>query len=83
MSAVLWIVVLCLAFAACRWSGRLFDGHYADKSELFAVALVAVSVLGPLVLGASSAKVWGLPTSMLLAVAVVGGLVLGRRRREV
>jgi len=80
MSGVLWIVVLGLAFAACRWSGRLFDGHYADKVELFAVALVAVSVLGPLVLGAASARLWGLSTGMLLVVAVGSGLLLGRRR---
>ena len=83
MSAVLWIVVLCLAFAACRWSGRLFDEHYADSAELFAVALVAVSVLGPLVLGVRSASAWGLPVGALLVVAVGGGLLLGRRRREV
>ncbi|AHG93704.1 hypothetical protein J421_6169 (plasmid) [Gemmatirosa kalamazoonensis] len=80
MSAILWIVVLGLAFAACRWSGRLFDGHYADKTELFAVALVALSVLGPLMLGAASARLWGLPTGMLLFLAVGGGLLLGRRR---
>jgi hypothetical protein len=80
MSAVLWIIVLGLAFAACRWSGRLFDGHYADTAELFAVALVAVSVVGPLLLGAASARLWGLPMSALLVAAVGGGLSLGRRR---
>jgi hypothetical protein len=61
--------VLCLVFAACFWSGRLFDAHYADRAEFFAVALVGVSVVGPLLLGAGSATVWGLPTRVLLALA--------------
>jgi hypothetical protein len=33
------------------------------------VALVGVSVVGPLLLGAGSATVWGLPTRVLLALA--------------
>jgi hypothetical protein len=83
MPPVLWLVVLGLAFAACRWSGRLFDVHYADRAEMFAVALVAVSLFVPLLLGAASARVWGLPASMLLVLAIGGGLLLGRQRRQV
>jgi len=83
MPPVLWLPVLCLVFVACGWSGRVFDHHYADRAELGAVALVGLCVLGPLVLGAGSAAIWGLPTAPLLMLAVGGGLLLGRRRRQV
>ena len=83
MPTALWVPVLCLVFAACSWSGRLLDAHYADRAELFAVALVGVSVFGPLLLGAGSATVWGLRIWMLLVLAIGGGLLLGRRRRAV
>jgi uncharacterized protein (TIGR03382 family) len=83
MPHALWVPVLFLVFAACSWSGRLLDAHYADRAELFAVALVVVSLFGPLLLGAGSATLWGLPIWMPLGVAIAGGLLLGRRRREV
>ena len=83
MPNALWLPVLFVVFAARSWSGRLFDAHYADRAELFAVTPVGVSVFGPLLLGAGSATVWGVPIWMVLALAIGGGLLLGRRRRAV
>ena len=82
MPPVLWLLVLCLVFVACGWSGRVFDQHYADRKELGAVVLVGLAVLGPLLLGAGSAAMWGMPTGPLLMLAVGAGLLLGRRRRQ-
>ena len=79
MLPLLWILVLCVVFAACRWSGRLLDDHYADGPELGAVALVAVCVLGPLALGVGAATVLGVPARLLLAITIAGGLLSGRR----
>jgi hypothetical protein len=79
MLPVLWIFVLCVVFTACRWSGRLLDGHYADGAEMGAVALVAVCVLGPLALGVGTATVLGVPARLLLGIAVAAGLLSGRR----
>ena len=81
MSSLLWLALLVVVFVACRWSGRLLDHHYADRLELVAVALVGLSVLGPMALGATSASVGGVPLKLLLGLAVVGGLVLGGRVR--
>lgn len=83
MPHALWVPVLFLVFAACSWSGRLFDAHYADRAELLAVALVGISVFGPLLLGAGSATVWGLPVWLLMALAIAAGLLVGRRRLAV
>jgi hypothetical protein len=68
-------------FAVCCWSGRTFDEHHADRAESIAMALVGACVVGPLLLGAGSAMVWGHPTRMLLILAVGGGVILGYRRR--
>jgi hypothetical protein len=77
----LWLPVLCVVFAGCRWSGRVLDRHYADRAELGAVTLVGLCLMGPFVLGAASAALWGIPVRWLLAAAMVGGLLLGRRAR--
>lgn len=82
MLPVLWPVVLGLAFLACRWSARLFDDHYADRAELGAVGLVALSILGPTLLGAGTATLFGLPVRFLLAVVVGGGLLISRQVRR-
>ena len=79
MLSVLWILVLCVVFAACRWSGRLLDDHYADGAEMGAVALVAVCVLGPLALGVGAASVLGVPARLLLGITIAVGLLTGRR----
>jgi hypothetical protein len=76
MSPLLWLATLSVVFVACRWSGRLLDRHYADRTELGAVALVGVCVLGPIGLGAGAAEVWGVPIRALLLIAVVAGLVV-------
>jgi hypothetical protein len=81
MSTVLWLSVLGVVFAACRWSGRLFDRHYADGAELGAVALVGLCVFGPFLLGASAATLWGLPVRLLVALAITGGLLVSRGPR--
>jgi hypothetical protein len=79
MLPLLWLLVLGVVFAACRWSGRLLDAHYADGPELGAVALVAVCVLGPLALGVGAATLLGVPARLLLAITIAGGLLSGRR----
>lgn len=81
MSSLLWIALLMVVFAACRWSGRLLDRHYNDRVEVAAVALVGLSVLGPIALGATSATLAGVPVKLLLALAVVGGLIMDGRAR--
>jgi hypothetical protein len=81
MPPALWLLVLCVVFAACRWSGRLLDHHYADRTELGAVALVALCVFAPALLGAAAATVWGVPVRLLLALAMIGGLLVGRDTR--
>ena len=75
---MLWIPVLCAVFLACRLSGRLLDDHYADRTELGAVALVALSVFGPFLLGAAEATLWNVPVRLLLALAIVAGLLASR-----
>jgi hypothetical protein len=80
MTIVLWIAVLAVVFAACRWSGAVLDQHYNDRLEVAAVLVVALCVLGPLLLGSAHDETNALPLQASLALTVGGGLLTGGRR---
>jgi len=85
MTIVLWLVMLALVFAACRWSGTVLDQHYNDRLEVAAVLVVALCVLGPLMLGSLGSltdEASTLPLQAALALTVGGGLLSGGRRRS-
>ena len=78
MLPILWLALLIVVFASCRWSGRLLDRHYGDRAELGAVGLVGLCILGSALLGAGAAELWGLPIVPLVGCAIAGGLLSGR-----
>lgn len=81
MATLMWFALLVVIFETCRWSSRLLDSHYGDRTELGAVALVGLCILVPFVLGAGGATIIGLPFKLPLAAAIIGGLVIGRGPR--
>lgn len=81
MTIVLWVLVLAVVFAACRWSGSVLDHHYNDRLEVAAVLVVALCVLGPLVFGAASSEIDTIAAQVSLALTVAAGLLTGRTTR--